>query len=353
MNLAKSMVDAGLSVDIVSVNSDLVGFDPHLLASVRKIDCQSKQTILALPKLINYLRQERPHVAISCIHHMNIVALWSKFLARVPTKLIVTVHNNLSDTIMYSGNVKNRFLPWFVHFFYAGADKIVAVSQGVADDLAKIAHLPRNSIQVIYNPVVTSDLLQRITNDPIEHEWFMPGSVPVIISVGRLAIQKDFPTLIQAFAIVRQQLPCRLMIVGEGSDRQRLEALVKQLELETDVSLPGFVEHPFAYMAKAKVFVLSSKWEGLGNVIIEAMAAGTTIVATDCQSGPSEILENGKYGYLVPVDDVQALAEAILISLQKPFVPELLKHRAMDFSLEKGLHSYLRLIEECMSGESN
>ncbi|NLO89188.1 MAG: glycosyltransferase, partial [Clostridia bacterium] len=189
---------------------------------------------------------------------------------------------------------------------------VVAVSQGVADDLVKTTGLMRELIKVIYNPIVTPELLEK-AKESIGHPWFKPGQPPVILSAGRLTAAKDFPTLIHAFARVRAERLARLMILGEGEERPNLESLVRELGLESDVSMPEFVENPYAYMARAAVFVLSSAWEGFGNVLVEAMAVGTPVVSTDCPSGPAEILEGGKWGKLVPVGDVEKLAKALKI----------------------------------------
>jgi glycosyltransferase involved in cell wall biosynthesis len=170
-------------------------------------------------------------------------------------------------------------------------------------------------IKVIYNPVITPELFAR-AEEPLDHPWFRPGEPPVVLGVGRLTQAKDFPTLIRAFALVRKERPARLMILGEGEERPKLEALVRELRLEEDVALPGFVDNPYKYMKRAAVFVLSSRWEGFGIVLVEAMALGTPVVATDCPSGPAEILENGKWGRLVPPGDPEALAKAILDTLE-------------------------------------
>jgi glycosyltransferase involved in cell wall biosynthesis len=194
--------------------------------------------------------------------------------------------------------------------FYPWADGIIAVSQGVADDLGQITRLSSDRIQVIYNPIVLPELFT-LAQEPVEHPWFKPGEPPVILGVGRLHPQKDFPTLIRAFAEVRKVQQARLMILGDGPERQALTTLVSELGLIEDVAFPGFVQNPYAYMSKAAVFVLSSAWEGLGNVLVEAMAIGTPVVSTNCESGPGEILDGGKYGRLVPVGDSRAIAQAI------------------------------------------
>jgi glycosyltransferase involved in cell wall biosynthesis len=201
-----------------------------------------------------------------------------------------------------------------ISWFYPWADRITAVSEGVADDLAQAAGIPRERIQVIYNPVVTPEFKAK-TEAPLDHPWFAPGEPPVVVGAGRLTIQKDFPALIRAFARVRQARPARLLILGEGEERSALEAVVRQLGVERDVSLPGFVSNPYPYMRRAALFVLSSRWEGLPGVLIEAMYCGARLVATDCPSGPREILADGRYGQLVPVGDVAALADAVRAGL--------------------------------------
>jgi glycosyltransferase involved in cell wall biosynthesis len=232
-----------------------------------------------------------------------------------------------------------RLMPKLVRRFYRWADGIVAVSKGVADDLVQVTGLPPERIQVIYNPIVTPELMAK-AQDTLDHPWFGPGQPPVILAVGRLDPQKDFHTLIRAFAQVRQIRLSRLLILGEGEERQALEALVCQLGLQDDVCLPGFVANPYPYMTRAGVFVLSSRWEGLPGVLIEALYCGVPLVSTDCPSGPREILANGQYGKLVPVGDVVAMTQAIVAMLNsgKKKVPE---ESWRPFTLEVSVNQYL------------
>jgi glycosyltransferase involved in cell wall biosynthesis len=216
------------------------------------------------------------------------------------------------------------------------------VSQGAAEDLVRLG-LSSERIKVIYNPVVTPELFEK-ANQSVDHPWFEPSSPPVILGVGRLEKQKDFPTLIRSFAQVQQQRPARLMILGEGKERPYLEALVQELGLGENVALPGFVSNPYAYMARAAIFVLSSLFEGLPTVLIEAMAGGTKVVSTNCESGPAEILSNGQYGKLVAVGDIKGLAEAIISTLESPPDSEALRRRASEFSLEKALTQYRQVL---------
>ena len=206
-------------------------------------------------------------------------------------------------------------MPWLVRWNYPLADEIIAVSDGAADDLSISTRIPRDQIQVVYNPIITPEMDLK-SRENLDHPWFKPGEPPVILAVGRLTSQKDYPLLIRAFARVRQAIPVRLLILGEGPERNELTSLINQLGLEDDISMPGFVHNPYAFMAHASVFVLSSRWEGLPTVLAEALYCGAPLVSTDCPSGPREILQNGRFGKLVPVGDVDCLADAIQDTLK-------------------------------------
>jgi glycosyltransferase involved in cell wall biosynthesis len=196
---------------------------------------------------------------------------------------------------------------------------------------------------VVYNPVITPEIMALARQTP-DHPWFAAGGPPVILAVGRLTPQKDFPTLLRAFAEVRRRRPARLLILGEGEERAALEALGADLGVAADVALPGFRENAMAYMAGSALFVLSSAWEGLPTVLIEALAAGTRVVSTDCPSGPREILQDGRLGSLVPVGDVAALADAMTAALARPAAPAPAE-ALTPFTRDAAVDHYLRLIE--------
>jgi len=340
VNLARGFAERGLQVDLVLAKAE----GPYLSQvpqSVRVVDLKSKRVLYSLPGLVRYLRMERPKALLSAMDHANVVALWAKKLARVPTRVVVSVHSTTSIATKRAKNMRGRMMPLFIRKFYPWANAVVAVSKGVAEDLLKIAGLPKEKIRVIYNPVITPELFAK-AEEPVGHPWFRPGEPPVILGIGRLTEAKDFPTLIRAFALVRKQRPARLMILGEGEERPKLEALVRELGLEKDVALPGFVDNPYKYMKRAAVFVLSSRWEGLPTVLIEALALGTPVVSTDCESGPAEILDGGKYGKLVPVADIEGLAKAIDEAITKPLLlnPKILDH----FCLGTVVNRYLKII---------
>lgn len=354
LNLAKTLTLWGYPVDIVvpDTGGRHTRFMPTVPGGVRVIDLETplSKTVYfkKLFKLKRYLEVEQPAVLLANIDYVGLANL-ARAIAKTPTKIIQVVHSNLSREFHTIPGLGKFIKPLFVKHFYPQSDRLVAVSQGVARDLALISGIPLQDIAVIYNPVVTPDLAVK-AQEPIDHPWFAPGEPPVILGAGRLMYQKDFATLIRAFAKVRQQRHSRLMIIGgEDNLRAELEALIHELGLDADAQLPGFAENPYAYMAKAAVFVLSSKYEGFGNVLVEAMATGTPVVSTDCEDGPAEILEGGKYGPLVSVGDVSALSQAILNTLDQPLEAHVLQKRAQAFTTDKITRQYLDLIHQTLS----
>ena len=345
VNLARGFVERGLRVDLVLAKAE----GPYLSQvpkEVRVVDLGARRVLYSLPGLVRYLRRERPQAMLSALNHANIVAIWAKLLARVQTNLVVAEHNTLSRSTQNASSVRVKLLPFLIKTFYPYADAVVAVSRGVAEDLVTTTKLPMEKIKVIYNPVITPELFAK-AEEPLDHPWFRPGEPPVVLGVGRLTQQKDFPTLIRAFALVRKERPARLMILGEGEERPKLEALVRELRLEEDVVLPGFVDNPYKYMKRAAVFVLSSKWEGLPTALIEALALGIRVVATNCPSGPEEVLEGGKWGRLVPVGDPAGLAQAILDRLNNARSGNTsgqVEYAIQRFSLEKIVQTYCDIL---------
>lgn len=350
INLTRGALDAGVEVDLVAGNAagpylDLVP------AGARLIDLQSRRVLAALPGLVRYLRRQRPAALLSAMDHANMVALWARALARVQTRVYVSVRSNLSQEAAHAPRLAGRLMPRLARAFYPGADAVIAVSQGVADDLGRLlAGRPSNMV-AIPNPVVTPELAD-LAAEPPAHPWLRDPAVPVCLAAGRLCPQKDYPTLIRAVARLAETRPLRLLILGEGPERPALESLVRQLGLTDRAELPGFLDNPFAAMARARVFVLSSAWEGLPGVLIQAMACGTPVVATDCPSGPREILGGGRYGPLVPIRDPQALAQAIGETLDRPLGADLLQGRAADFSLAAVTRRYLEVLGLAPNGSA-
>jgi glycosyltransferase involved in cell wall biosynthesis len=341
-NLVQGIARRGLPVDVVLAAAEGAFLD-QLPPAVRLVDLRASRVLQTLRPLSRYLRSERPRILISSMHHANLVALWAARLAGQQTPVIVTVHSTLSQT--HRRDLADRWLwPHLIRAFYPRARGIVAVSSGTADDLARAAKIPRERIQVIYNPVITP-AMDALARQLPEHPWFAAGQPPVILGVGRLTWAKDFSTLIRAFSQLRQRRPVRLIILGEGKKRSALTALAKELGVADDVALPGFRPNALAFMANSALFVLSSVLEALPTVLIEALAVGARVVSTDCPNGPREILQHGRLGSLVPVGDVAAMSAAMLDALDRPASAVSLEPLA-PFTQDAAVDHYLRLIKD-------
>lgn len=309
LTLAEAFADRGYSVDLV-VTSARGALAEAVPDSVRLVDLGARRIATSLPALVRYFRREKPALMLSALASTNCLAVWAHQLTGVSTRLILSEHSHLSSAASNALTLRGRLLPALMRRAYPKADGVVAVSKGVANDLEKTLGLSRERIQVIYNPVVTPRILE-MSQEPIAHEWFDSVQPPVILSAGRLTPPKDYPNLLRAFKRVRARREVRLMILGEGEEREALEQYAEKLGIHDDVLLPGFVTNPYAYMRAAAVFVLSSRWEGFGNVLAEALACGAPVVSTDCPSGPAEILDYAGEGLLVPVGNAFELSKAI------------------------------------------
>jgi glycosyltransferase involved in cell wall biosynthesis len=269
--------------------------------------------------------------AHSSIVTMQVAAL----LAPTDTDIVVRQGTTFSEHVAHSSTRKDRCVGELYRRLLPRADKIIAISKGVKKDLVDSTSVSEDEIEVIYNPAISSvEQVEEKSKTPPDHPWFSEVDEPIILGAGRLTDQKDFPTLIKAFRRVRERIDCKLIIIGEGSDREELLSLVSDLDIEDHVSLPGYIDNPYRYMKHSDVFVLSSAWEGFGVVLIEAMACGTPIVSTDCKSGPAEILQDGEFGYLSPVGDHNDIALGIESMIESPTEPAKLKSRAEEFTIK-------------------
>jgi glycosyltransferase involved in cell wall biosynthesis len=269
-------------------------------------------------------------------------ALLAKALFRLHARVVLSQRNMFT---MDRGPVQTRLRFLRYRLLSPHADACVCISRGVADEMRTLGLLPESKIHVVYNPVVTRELLSQMEESP-EHPWFMDGEPPVVLGVGRLGAQKDFATLIRAFALVaRERADARLLILGEGKQRPALEKLLHELRLSDRASLPGYAVNPYPYMKRAALFVLTSRFEGFGNVVAEALACGCNVVATDCRSGPSEILDGGKYGRLARVGDPGDVARQILAALADPLPPALLRERASFFSESRAVEGWQTILQ--------
>jgi glycosyltransferase involved in cell wall biosynthesis len=343
LNLAGGFLHRGFSVDVL-VAGEAGPFGNLIPSGARLFSLGNKGRILhALPSLVSYLRRELPWCVVPIMDHTNIVTIWGRWLARTPTTVLATTHCLPSMEARHGSRIREKLVPYALQSFLRFADGIVAVSTGAANDLAKTAKIARERITVIHNPVLTPEFYRGIA-EPVSDMDLPDTKRPLIISVGRLVASKDFPSLLRAFAKVRKEVPSCLLILGEGDQRPVLERLIAELVLTDDVLLPGHTRNPYAHLARAKVFVLSSAYEAFGNVLVESLAAGTPVVATDCPTGPREILQDGKFGELVAVGDTDALARAIVKVLRSggPIPPA---RYLEQFQLESVVDAYVGAME--------
>jgi glycosyltransferase involved in cell wall biosynthesis len=323
---------------------------PALLDAMRSRR-QPSGKLRHLASFASYLRRDRPDGVIAATTPLNLIAFWARRIAGSTAPLVMSEHNRFAvERDDGSRGWRYDCPPALVHHAYAEADALVGVSDGVADEMAAFAGIPRERIVTVYNPV-TGPLLTERAAASLDHPWLQPGQPPVILGVGMLKPQKDFATLIHAFALLRAWREARLVILGDvrgdAKDmacKAELHALPEALGVAADVQFPGFVDNPQAWMARSACFVLSSRWEGLPTVLIEALGCGCPVISTDCPSGPSEILAGGRYGRLVPIADPAAMADAIATTLVAPPERATQLARAKLFSAARAADHYIELL---------
>jgi glycosyltransferase involved in cell wall biosynthesis len=319
VTLASHYAAQGHTVDLIaSFHQEAYQSEVH--PAVRMHYLHTRRRMLAAPRLAKALREIRPESLLATVN--TFAAVLAQRLARTPTRVILreATTPSIAFQVNETSALKRMISETAMRWLYPRADAVVAVSKGVAQDLLNLIPQLKPKLTVIYNPVIDAALYAK-ADAPVEHPWFQPHQPPVVLAAGRLVALKGYDTLLRAFARVRQETFARLVILGEGSERSNLERLAAELGVAADVDMPGFDPNPFRYMKRAGVFVLSSRYEGLPNVLIQAMACGCPVVSTDCPNGPAEILDGGRYGPLVPVDDVEALAYAMAQALAGKVAP--------------------------------
>jgi glycosyltransferase involved in cell wall biosynthesis len=343
VNLANDWVGRGLRVQFALMcnRGDLHGaLDPRIRIHNLGV---SRFRSLVLP-LARYLRRERPSVTLAAMWPLTSITIAAWRIAGKPGRVVVSDHSQLSISAVREMNVPRWILGQTMRHTYPRATGVIAVSKGVKDDLCSLAGLDPAIVRVIYNPTALGIPFRRGEPDVRSRLWGH-GDGKNILSVGTLKHQKDHATLINAFALLPPDLDARLTILGEGHLRKELEEQIRDMKLEDRVRLPGFALDPYPWYQTADLFVLSSRWEGFGNVIVEALECGVPVVSTDCQSGPAEILEDGRYGKLVPVRDPVAMATAMRSSLTEQHDTNQLRQRAQDFSVVTISNEYLHYLD--------
>lgn len=343
LNLAQGLLATNCEVSLILVKAQGPLME-DIPTGVDVVELSARRTLTSIPKLALHLRETQYDAVISFMNYVNVCAVVAKQLACSSCQLILTEHTTISQSLQKKSIKQRTIRRVLMSLLYPLADHVVAVSQGVARDLEKF--IAMRDVKSIPNPISVDGTFPYTGSQTLPHPWFKETD-PVILGAGRLTELKDFSTLIRSIRQIRDRgRACRLVIIGEGEARDDLEALIRNLGLDDAVCLPGFVDNPYEFMQAADMLVLSSQWEGFGNVLVEAMACGTPVVSTDCPSGPREILEDGKWGHLVPVGDNKALAEAITNTLDAPPVASNdLIDRSRDFAPEKVAEQYLNLIE--------
>ena len=348
INLANEFSARGDHVDLVLFNQSGT-YQKDIEAFVNIVDLDKNRAAQSIGSLKRYIKDKSPDVMVSALLHVNLVAIISRlFSGHKKTKLIVTERNYLSQNLSTANFFNHFFLKNMVKFLYPYADKVIGISNGVCDDLRDLINPNDKSfIQTIYNPVVTKDFIRKLKHD--SKNIFPDNAGVKLIASGRLVIQKDYPTLFKALALYQEKYGAvHLAVLGDGALKNDLLEMANQLNIKENISFLGFVENPLSYMKQADIFVVSSAWEGFCNVIVEALYSGLKIVSTDCFSGPSEILQNGKYGELIPVGNALEFSEGIYRTAQANINPENQKNRAQDFTVEKISDEFENLFQEVL-----
>jgi glycosyltransferase involved in cell wall biosynthesis len=341
LQLAASFSARGHDVDLVLA---IPGgpLDAQVPDGPRVVSLNASRTVLALPALVRYLRRERPIALLSTLEHANVLAVGAGAFARTGVPIVLREASVLLP--LAALDRRARLLRGLMRRAYRATDRVVAVSHSVATSLTEELSLDARHIRTIYNPIVTGALFEKATA-PLDDPWFAPGAPPVVLGVGRLAPQKDFATLLRAFAQLRAGRQARLVILGEGPERRPLEELTRQLGVDADVKLPGYDHNPFRYMSRAVVFALSSVYEGLPGALIQAMACGCRVISTDGPGGAREVLRNGTIGPLVPPRDPAALASGISTLLDQARTgPPRVQHLVDRFSEKAAVDAYLDVL---------
>ena len=345
LNIIRELERKSHSIDLVLVEASGEFLD-DVPSTITIINLGAKRTYRSIFHLIKYLSTHKPQIVFPSLPHISVVTLVARFLSNSKCVVIPIEHNTLSQSALHATTFRGRLLPYFMRIAYRLADHIIAVSAGVGNDLVTMVGINRSHLSIIYNPVISQKLIESSYEAP-DHPWFVNSKYPVILGAGRFTPAKGFDVLINAFALLRKSRPARLILIGDGPERESLETQIVSHGLETDVSMPGFVSNPYVYFRQSSIFVLSSIWEGLPTVLVEALACGTRIISTDCPSGPKEILENGRWGVLVPVGDIASLAKQMSTLLDQP-KPKSFPTSWSKFTVDNSAKAYEELVREIL-----
>jgi glycosyltransferase involved in cell wall biosynthesis len=330
VNLSRELIDRGYRVALL-LETFNGPYRAQIASGIEQLVLRTSHPWSGIPQMAAYLLRRRPSIVLTAVARHTELALRAHSLARTGTRIFAQIHDTYGVALRRIDPNKAAKRIAKLRRYYPRCDGILAVSHGVAQDFSDLTGIALEQIKVIYNPVVTPELERQAMERP-DHPWFDTPETPVIVFVGRLCRQKNPQLLLEAYLRIRDARDCRLTFIGDGEERDELQSLARRAGCDRDVAFLGERQNPYPFMRTASVLALSSDHEGFGNVLVEAMAVGTPVVATDCPSGPREILEDGRYGKLVPRGDPEALAAAISDTLEAPIAPDILRARSQDFT---------------------
>ncbi len=345
INLMAGMLEMGEEIELLRIKNQ-GRFAKEVPSNIEVTQLPSPHAYGNIPFLCNYLRKKRPQAILAIKERAIISVTIARALSMTNTRIIARFGTNISQSLKEQKRsslyriVRLSLLRWSLKRI----ERVIAVSEGVKQDLVSLYPFLKGKIISIPNPVISPRLFE-MAKEPLFHPWFLEKKAKVVVAMGRLTYQKDFSTLISAVFLANKTIPLRLFIIGEGEKRRELEKLIYKLQMENHVTLPGFISNPYPYLRAADLFVLSSRWEGSPNVLTEAMALGTPVVATDCKSGPREILQGGRIAPLVKVGDTHSLAKAIIKTLSSPPSPSTLKRAVEEYHYLSSSRKYLQLLK--------
>lgn len=345
MNLVRELANKpDLHIDLLLIRAS----GPHLTdipSNVSVYKLTAKHTLTAIPEIRRYLIDHKPEAMLVAKDRAGRAAVRARALAGVDTRIVLRLGTNLSTALAHRSGLQRWLRTAPMKRIYQKIDHVVAVSEGVRQDTLAIAKMPAERISVVRNPVVTDQMLAN-AQQKADHPWLADASLNVVMGIGRLSTQKDFHCLISAFAsVAKQRDALRLILLGDGKQRDELKQLSEDLGVSSKIDFVGFQHNPYGWLSQADVFVLSSRWEGSPNVLTEALALGIPSVSTRCPSGPNEVLEEGKYGPLVPVGDDTALAAGIAEVLDKPHDASFIQQAVADYNPKTSAERYLSILQ--------
>lgn len=343
--LARGFQELGVNCEFVVLKATQA--EKERYPDLNLVTLNAQRTAFSLLPTIRYLKQSKPDVIFPMPWYFNITAIWARYLSGINSKIIIGEHNiiSLETGIEHKDKLHLQALPLLMRYTYPYGDGLIAVSQDtIADLIENIQVPPRIPMTTIFNPI-DLNRIQQLAKKPVDHPWFLDSETPTIVTVARLAKQKQLDVLLRAFARVVKILPARLLILGEGLLRSQLESLCRELQIEDCVAMPGYDRNPYRYMSACDVFVLASAWEGCPIALQEAMACGAAVVVNDAPGGSKDLIEHGKYGMMVAPGDSEALATGILQILTNPNLKQHYQtqacKRARDFQYLKIAQQYL------------